>query len=377
MPKIALPYLSSSLREIGRTGKLKFGWCETVVDIEECDPVEFRLATTTVFNSEHSRSTYERGGLFWGSAIAPVLNTLINLGGVNEERRFGGNGADNTAWWLQALASDVLENRLNGRAADAGMRLARDFSERIKIVSRLRPGDGHDSDREAFAAWAADNLLWSNGRLLRRLHSPSSCISWNHSQFLDNRCTPTKILDDGQVYGSSKPLHGIHFRLGDPGFEEMWTQAERDFGVAINYSQLAYNRHYAPAIKTALGQLAERHHIVIQDNVVFDRQVLEDVSEEGWEDMGMRSAVSLAKAIAATASPHLHAPGPLRTALEEIKRLFAITFHDRPDDFPDRLEAVLSSLPTEGNRTREWFVGKVLDRWSDRSISLSPKLYGM
>ncbi|MDW9481387.1 hypothetical protein GOB57_22325 [Sinorhizobium meliloti] len=370
MPRMTLPFLTSSLASTGRTGKLKFGWAESQVDVEEADPSEFSLAACRVINAGHSTSIYENRGVFWASALYPVRGVLYNASGITGEAPFSAETTEDIRW-IRVLAQEVLSRRLGERAKVEGTRLGKDGSGNIKITSPLKPGDGHESDRDVFSRWAADNLIMTGGRLMKRVHSPGVHIGWsfqNHS--MTSQCTPIREAFYVRGYGKHEFDPGLYFRLGDPAFEDVWAETEEAFGLPTHQADHAHNRHYVRAIREELAANGVSDKMLVHDNVVYDPSVLATVSKDGWEDMAQRSAVSIAESIVATSSPHLHQPGSKRTALEELKRLVEIVPDNRPDDFQEALERALAALPTAGEQARAWFVNKALERWSDREISV-------
>lgn len=375
MPRLTLPYLSSSLTSTGRTGKLKFGWSETLVEVREADPSEFRLAACRVLNGEHSSSIYECRGSFWASAMYPVRGVLFNAEGIRGEARFGVE-SENDLMWARSLAQEVLTRRLVARGREEGNRPRKDVYGCITVKSLLRPGDGHETDRETFAAWAQQNLILADGRLMKKIHSPSVRIGWTfQSNSMTTTCTPVRGMFYVRGFGSHEFEPGLHFRLGDPAFDEAWSEAEAMFGAGDRYHDLAEARYRMREVRNELEARGLLNSMAIHDNGVYDPSVLADVGADGWEDMGQRSAVSIAESIAATSSPHLHQAGPKRDALEELKRLVDIVPEDRPYDFQERLDRALASLPVGGERARAWFVEKALEQWSDREVALAPSQY--
>lgn len=372
MPRLTLPYLSSSLTSLGRTGKLKFGWSETQVDVEEADPSEFRLAACRVLNGEHSSSIYEWRGAFWANSMYPVRNVLFNAEGIHGETRFRVE-SDNDVMWTRSLAQEVLTRRLLARGREEGNRPRKDVYGCLQVRSLLRPGDGHDADRETFAAWAQQNLILADGRLMKKIHSPSVRVGWTfQSNSLTTSCTPVRGTFYVRGFGSHEFEPGLHFRLGDPAFDEAWAEAEAMFGAGNRYHDLAEARHRTRAVRNELEAQGLLDRMTIHDSVVYDPLVLADVGADGWEDMGQRSAVTIAESIAATSSPHLHQTGPKREALEELKRLVNIVTEDRPYDFQERLDRALASASDEREPARGWFVNRALEQWADREISLRP-----
>ncbi|MCV9964990.1 hypothetical protein OIU34_24140 [Pararhizobium sp. BT-229] len=372
MPRLTLPYLSSSLTSRGRTGKLKFGWSDTQVDVKEADPSEFRLAACRVLNGQNSFSVYECRGAFWASAMYPVRGVLFNADGIHGEERFCVE-SDTDVMWVRSLAQEVLTRRLVARGRKEGNRPGKDVYGCLKINSSLRPGDGHEADRETFAAWAQQNLVMADGRLMKRIHSPSVHVGWSfQGQSMTTTCRPVRGSYYIRCFGYHKFDPGLHFRLGDPAFAEAWAEAEAMFGVAVPEHELAHNRFYAHAIRDELAAKGLSDRMALHDNIAFDPSVLAEVGDCGWEDMGQRSAVSIAESIVSTSSPHLHQQGPKREALEELKRLVDIVPEDRPYDFQERLDSALASLPIGGEPARAWFVDRALDQWNDREIALSP-----
>ncbi|MCZ7861202.1 hypothetical protein O9X98_07250 [Agrobacterium salinitolerans] len=372
MAKMVLPYLTSSLSSLGRTGKIKFGWLETQVEVKDADSSEFSFAACKVINGQNSSNIYESRGMFWASALYCVRGVLFNADGIRGEAPYRTETADDINW-IRVLAQEVLCRRLNERARAAGSRVGKDVFGNMRITASLKEGDGHESDRALFAQWAEDNLLMVDGRLMKRVHSPDMHIGWRfHGNSLNSACVPVRGSFYSRGYGSHNFYPGLHFRLGDPAFEESWAAAEQAFGVPIGQADMAHNRFYVHAISDELQKHGIRDRMVIHDNVVYDPSVLASVSDGGWEDMGQRSAISIAESIAATTSPHLHQDGPKRAALEELKRLVRIVPENRPDDFKDLLDAALSSLPTAGKSALAWFIDQALDQWNDREIALSP-----
>lgn len=369
MTKMVLPYLTSSLSSLGRTGKIKFGWLDTQVEVKEADPSEFKFAACKVINALHSSNVYECRGVFWASALYCVRSVLFNADGIRGEAPYRAETNDDITW-LKVIAQEVLSRMLNERARDSGSKVGKDVFGNMKITASLKDGDGHESDRARFNQWAEDNLLMVDGRLMKRVHSPDMRIGWRFpGNSVTSGCTPVRDSFYSRGYGSHNFYPGLHFRLGDPAFEEAWAEAEKVFGVPIGQADLAHNRFYVRAIREEL----QRHGLqdkMVHDNVVYDPAVLASVSEGGWEDMGERSAVSIGEAIAATTSPHLHRNGAKREALEQIKHLVQINSENRPDDFKDLLDSALSRLPPEGAPDRAWFIDKALEQWNDREIAL-------
>lgn len=371
MPRLTLPYLSSSLTSTGRTGKLKFGWLDTQVEVQEADPTEFRLAACRVLNGEHSSSIYECRGAFWASAMYPVRRVLFNAEGIRGEARFGVE-SDNDVMWVRSLAREVLTRRLVARGREEGNRPRKDAYGCLKVKSLLRPGDGHEADRETFAAWAQQNLIFADGRLMKRIHSPSVHVGWTfQGNSMTTTCKPVRGMFYVRGFGSHEFEPGLHFRLGDPAFDEAWAEAEAMFGAGDRYHDLAEARYRMGEVRRELEARGLLNSMAIHDYGVYDPFVLADVVVEGWEDMGQRSAVSIAESIVATSSPHLHQPGPKRDALEELRGLVDIVPEDRPIDFQDRLDRSLSSLPMERDPARAWFANKALEQWNERVIALS------
>lgn len=370
---MVLPYLTSSLNSTGRTGKIKFGWSETQVEVKEADPSEFRFAACKVINGQNSSNIYESRGVFWASALYCVRGVLFNADGIRGEASYR-TETDDDINWIRVLAQEVLSRRLNERARDAGSRVSKDVFGNMKITASLKAGDGHESDRALFARWAEDNLLMVDGRLMKRVHSPDMHIGWRfQGNSLTSGCAPVRGSFYSRGYGSHNYYPGLHFRLGDPAFEEAWAEAEQTFDVQTRQADLPRNRFYAHAISDELKARGLRDRMVIHDNVVYDPAVLASVSDDGWEDMGERSAVSIAESIAATTSPHLHQNGPKRASLEELKRLVRIVPENRPDDFKDSLDQALSSLPTASEPARAWFIDRALEQWADREITVIPE----
>ncbi|MBY3433495.1 hypothetical protein HFN89_04980 [Rhizobium laguerreae] len=369
MQSLLLPYMTSSLTAVGRTGKLKFGWREAQSNIREADPSDFRIAYGRIINAESSFNIYEFDGLFWSSAFAPVRPMVFNSGGVRLEARY----QESETNWIEFACTDAFRRRLCERARAEGISLGKDSSIYLKFRSRLAPSDGHESDRTAFLTWAAENLVWADGHLMKRVHSPSIIVGLGHSQFsMALNCRPFRGSSYICGFGRHAFEPGLHFRPGDPDFEASWAEAEDRFGIAVRQSEHAHNRHYVYTMEQAIGSAGFADRLTIHDNVFFDRSVLADVSDDGWEDMGERTAVSVVESIVATAAPHFHRPGPKRDALEELKRLVEIIPQDRGKDFQDRLDCALASLPTEGEPARAWFVNKALEQCNAREIALTP-----
>jgi hypothetical protein len=371
MPRMTLPFLTSSLTSTGRTGKLKFGWLDTQVEVNDADPSEFNFAACKVVNGQHSSNVYESRGVFWASALYSVRGVLFNANGIQGEAPYRAE-TDDDINWIRVLSQEALFKRLNERAREAGSRVGKDVFGNMKITASLKADDGHECDRQRFSQWAKDNLLMVDGRLMKRVHSPDMHIGWRfqgHSLTLG--CSPLRGSFYSRGYGSHNHYPGLHFRLNDSAFEETWAEAKQAFGLPVGEADLAHNRYRANAIRDELALRGLLDKMVTKDNVVYDPDVLASVSDDNWEDMGQRSAVSIAESIIATTSPHLHKIGPKRVALQELRRLVEIVPEDRPTDFKDSLESALYSLPTEAEPARRWFVDRALDQWNEREIILS------
>jgi hypothetical protein len=207
---------------------------------------------------------------------------------------------------------------------------------------------------------------------MKRIHSPSLFIGWRTEKFLlDNSVEPLRATSYWHTYGCHNFRPGLHYRIDDPAFFEKWAETLELYPQrACDFVHLPMWQ-YHDAARRVLGTIADASHIAIHDNLVVDRRILERIETDGWEDMVLRSATSIADAVVTRSAPHLHSPGPLRSALEELKTLVSILPHERPDDFDASMDDALASIPNDGNWAREWYINNVLERWNGREVALS------
>ncbi|MCV9964991.1 hypothetical protein OIU34_24145 [Pararhizobium sp. BT-229] len=371
MTTLTLPFLTSSVMTVGKSGKTKFGWAEADVTVRDADPSEFSLAYCRASTKHDSYNIYVHDGMFWANAVEPSRKGF-DLTGVLAEQPMPG-GTDARQDWQRMIGAEPFSHRLMARGRSKGSRPARDWFGEFKTNIRLAPGDGHEEDRANFGEWTGENLVLIEGRLLKRIHAPSFVISWEYpSRKLAEDCAPIRDRSYVGSFGKRSFNPGLHFRLGDPAFLSTWSEAAAEFKVSQNFVRESYAREMLQSLSDALAEHRLSERMTIVDNIAFSLSALADVTETGWEDMGERSVVSIAESIVSTSSPHLHRPGPKRAALEEIKRLVDILHDDRPEDFRELLEDALFSLPTVGEGARRWFIDKALDMWADREISLRP-----
>jgi hypothetical protein len=369
MKTLVLPYLTSSTTSTSRTGKIKFGWREEQVSIQEADPSDFRIAYSKTIIENISFSIYEYCGQFWSNTIKPFHPMAFNSGGVRWEAPY----EESERGWLELACSEAFIRRLSKRALAEGVVFRKTNYVDQKTRTTLASGDGPESDRAEFLEWASDNFLWADGHLMRRIHSPSVAVGWAGSHIsLTSACIPLKSMCSMLGFGKHTFDPGIHFRLGDLQVESALAEANAKFSSGYPTNELAQTLRNSQALRETLARSGMTDRFVVQGSSIFDPSVLSRIPDEDWEDMAERSAVSIAESIVATSAPHFHRDGPKRQSLEQLKRLVDIVPQDRTDHFLDQLESALSSLPTEGEPARAWFVDMALSQLADRSISLSP-----
>jgi hypothetical protein len=377
MVTLTLPFLTSSLTSPERAGRLRFGWSATQVSIKEAQPSDFRLAVCEILTYTHCQSFYEHAGTFWGSAMGHVRPLIYNSIGMRAEAPFSTSEKSDIA--ELRLLSEPLNSRLKVRAKNYGGGITLDGWENIKTKESLYPGDGHEEDLLQFVDWCADNLRMVDGRLMKRVHAPSIVLSWStDSRKLRGACSPFRFAEYMRTYGKHRFHNGLHFRIGDEAIEEVWREMSETFGPGILMSAGYTN---AKAISMAVAEMKAKglgKMTAIQDMAIFDPAVLEDIDEDKGDDMAERSALLVAEAIVADKARHLPGEGPGRDAFEALKQLVSIIPEFRPADFHEQLGKSLTLLSPEGLAARDWVVGKAIDMWTDREISLRPNgTFGM
>ena len=372
MPTITMPYPASS-RSV--TGSLRFGWVDLPVSIPEASPEEFQLASCQTLNSEYSQSTYAGREAFWQSVLMPSRPVIFNSHGVRHEAPFDVKSERDVGWVRQITEGTEIISMLRKKALEENIRSFRG-SDVTKLKHEVNPGDVADDEAELFARWARENLVWCEGRVLKKFHGPSVAIGWiaNAEGSVKDTCYLRWRHDDLANLGSGLHGGGLHFDFPNRAFYSEWsniTSSEAWYQpMGVPSGELQEHRQIGRLLTDELDRTGYLSRMVVCDRVSYDPRVILSVPDR--QDMAERTVLGVAGAIMRASAPHAIRPGPKRDVMMGIKEAFSVEPCDRPADFANRIAEFLEALPTEGERAREYFVRRAVEMWNDREIELRP-----
>lgn len=364
MSYVSLPFLTTVS---DRNGQPHAAWATSDFKIEEASPDEFSVACVSMLSSEYAYVTYAARGGFYSNAYRPIEDVFRVTPGIQNEKKYVPSEVRDL--WISNLSETALVPRVGRRLSEAGKHL---HQGRWLNGGRAIPADRADaSDRSAFQRWCTENLLDVDGTIVHRIHSPSLVLAWNAQQYRLGRACETHITFLPPVaFGSHNFNAGLHFSLLSNGLQRDIDDLPNTIRPPVRLSSDDYRERVLDDLINLgkFGSATEKHkgtHFCFDSNAFIGRD----------EDLGERSVISVARAISLTSSPHLHAPGPLRDSLFELRRLFSLPPEERSTVFSEQVAEVLSAMPCKDEEeARRWFIEKALDLWDHRDIALSPEV---